>query len=176
MSKQILHRRIFKDCPSKIRLLSADIGSFVAKLHKFGPILVLVKDVRTNFGPTLVLVKDTRAEFGTLLVLVNDVRASTPGEVAIYSFPPKEIKFQLQTRWIQTHFWNGKTKLSSWIKCERKHCKNCECCPVSLLIVRSQWLSWIQVLNCLKCQRFHTSSEAMSCICPGLCSCLYVCL
>ena len=27
-----------------------------------------------------------------------------------------------------------------------KHCKNCECCPVSRLIVRSQRLSWIQVL------------------------------
>ena len=36
-----------------------------------------------------------------------------------------------------------------------KHRKNCECCPVSLLIVRSQWLSWIQVLNCLKCKQFH---------------------
>ena len=40
-----------------------------------------------------------------------------------------------------------------------KHRKNCECCPVWLLIVRSQWLSWIRVLNCLK---FHTSSQAMS--------------
>ena len=30
-----------------------------------------------------------------------------------------------------------------------KHRKNCECCPVSLLIVRSQRLSWIfQILNC----------------------------
>ena len=30
-----------------------------------------------------------------------------------------------------------------------KRRKNHECCPVSLLIVVSQWLSWIQVLNCL---------------------------
>ena len=37
-----------------------------------------------------------------------------------------------------------------------KHRKNCECCPVSLLIVRSQWLSWSQVLDCLKCKQFHT--------------------
>ena len=29
-----------------------------------------------------------------------------------------------------------------------KHRKNCECCPVSFLIFRSQRLSWIQVLNC----------------------------
>ena len=36
-----------------------------------------------------------------------------------------------------------------------KHRKNCECYPVSLLIVRSQWLSWSQVLNCLKCKQFH---------------------
>ena len=28
-----------------------------------------------------------------------------------------------------------------------KHLKNCECCPLSLLIVRWQRLSWIQVLN-----------------------------
>ena len=32
-----------------------------------------------------------------------------------------------------------------------KHRKNCECCPVSLLIVKSQRLSWIQVLNCQNC-------------------------
>ena len=38
----------------------------------------------------------------------------------------------------------------------KKHRKNCECCPVSLLIVRSQWLSWSQVLNCLKCRKIHT--------------------
>ena len=29
-----------------------------------------------------------------------------------------------------------------------KHCKNCKSCPVSLLIVRSQRVSWIQVINC----------------------------
>ena len=32
-----------------------------------------------------------------------------------------------------------------------KHCKNCKCCSVSLLIARSQWLSGIQVLNCQYC-------------------------
>ena len=34
-----------------------------------------------------------------------------------------------------------------------KHRKNCECCPVSLLNVRSQRLSWIQVLNCQNCNQ-----------------------
>ena len=34
-----------------------------------------------------------------------------------------------------------------------KHRKNCKCCPVSLLIVRSQRLSWIQVLNCQNCNQ-----------------------
>ena len=34
-----------------------------------------------------------------------------------------------------------------------KHRKNCECCPVSLLIVRWQRLSWIQVLNCKNCNQ-----------------------
>ena len=33
-----------------------------------------------------------------------------------------------------------------------KHCKNCECCPVSLLIVKQQRLSWIQGLNCQNCK------------------------
>ena len=45
-----------------------------------------------------------------------------------------------------------------------KHCNNCKCCPVSLLIVRSQWVSWIQILSCLKCQQFHASSQARSCL------------
>ena len=34
-----------------------------------------------------------------------------------------------------------------------KHRKNCECCPVSQLIVRYQRLSWIQVLNCQNCNQ-----------------------
>ena len=34
-----------------------------------------------------------------------------------------------------------------------KHCKNCECCPVSLLTVRPQRLSCIQVLNCQNCNQ-----------------------
>ena len=36
---------------------------------------------------------------------------------------------------------------------EVKHRKNCECCPVSQLIVRKQRLSWIQVLNCQNCNQ-----------------------
>ena len=34
-----------------------------------------------------------------------------------------------------------------------KHRKNCECCPMSLLIVRLQRLSWIQILNCQNCNQ-----------------------
>ena len=34
---------------------------------------------------------------------------------------------------------------------DNKHRKNCECCPVSLLIVRQQRLLWIHVLNCQNC-------------------------
>ena len=49
------------------------------------------------------------------------------------------------------------------IQIPNKYYMNCKWFPVSLLIVRLQWLSWIQILNCLKCQRFHTSSQAMSC-------------
>ena len=42
----------------------------------------------------------------------------------------------------------------------KKHRKNCECCPVSPLIVRKQRLLWIQVLNCQKfnhCLKCHKS-------------------
>ena len=49
------------------------------------------------------------------------------------------------------------------IQIPNEYYMNCKWFPVSLLIVRLQWLSWIQILNCLKCQRFHTSSQAMSC-------------
>ena len=37
--------------------------------------------------------------------------------------------------------------------CTIKHRKNCECCPVSQLIVIQQRLSWIQVLNCQNCNQ-----------------------
>ena len=67
------------------------------------------------------------------------------------------------------HFWGGAISLVNGLK---KHRRNCECCPVSLFIVRSQWLSRIQVLYCLKCQQFLTSSQAMACVCHGLCICI----
>ena len=41
-----------------------------------------------------------------------------------------------------------------------KNRKNWECCPVSLLIIRSQRLSWIQVINyknCNQCLKGHKS-------------------
>ena len=56
-----------------------------------------------------------------------------------------------------------------------KHRKNCECCPVSLFIVRSQWLSRIEVFYSLKCQKFLTSSQAMACVCHDLCICICLC-
>ena len=37
--------------------------------------------------------------------------------------------------------------------CLDKHPKNCEGCPVSLLIVMSQRLSWIQFVKCQNCNR-----------------------
>ena len=40
-----------------------------------------------------------------------------------------------------------------------KHRKNCECCPVSLFIVRSLWLSCFDVLKSQKCQQFHNFSR-----------------
>ena len=46
-----------------------------------------------------------------------------------------------------------------------KHHKNCKCCPVSLIILRSQRLSWIQVLNCQNCNQClkgHKSQGSLS--------------
>ena len=59
------------------------------------------------------------------------------------------------------------------IQIPNKYYMNCKWFPVSLLIVRLQWLSWIQILNCLKCQLFHTSSQAMSC--HGFCIVFVTC-
>ena len=42
-----------------------------------------------------------------------------------------------------------------------KHHKNCECCPVSLLIVRWQRLSWIQVLHCRNCNQCLKCHESL---------------
>ena len=59
--------------------------------------------------------------------------------------------------------WRLSTFLNTGYK--SKHRKNCECCPVSQLIVRYQRLSWIQVFNfqncnqCLKCHK----SPGLSC-------------
>ena len=56
-------------------------------------------------------------------------------------------------------------------ECQKKHCKNCKCCPASLLIVRQQRLSWIQVLNCQNCNQclkghksldYHSVSDSVS--------------
>ena len=38
---------------------------------------------------------------------------------------------------------------------------NCKCCPVSLLIVRSQWLSWTQVLNLNNFTQVHKSPGSL---------------
>ena len=42
-------------------------------------------------------------------------------------------------------------------RCFKKHRKNCECCPVSLFIVRKQRMSWIHVLNC------QNSNQCLNC-------------
>ena len=47
--------------------------------------------------------------------------------------------------------------------CGTKHRKNCECCPVSLLIFRSQRLSWIQVLKCHKSLGLSLSKIVLNC-------------
>ena len=44
---------------------------------------------------------------------------------------------------------------------KKKHRKNCECCPVSFLIVRWQKLSWIQVLTCQNCDRCVKSHKSL---------------
>ena len=36
-----------------------------------------------------------------------------------------------------------------------------------LIVIMSQWVSSIQVFNCVKCQKFHTSSQTMSYLCHG---------
>ena len=48
-----------------------------------------------------------------------------------------------------------------------KHRKNCECCPVSLLIVRQQRLSWIQVLNCQNCNQCLKSHKSLGSLFEG---------
>ena len=62
-----------------------------------------------------------------------------------FNFQNNSSKTWLQTSSCINSNWIYKTPKWSWSK---KHCKNCECCPVFLLIVRSQRLSWIQDLNC----------------------------
>ena len=52
--------------------------------------------------------------------------------------------------------------------CDGKHCKNCECCPVSQLIVRSQRLSWIQVLNCQHCSQCLKCHKSLGLLLGGV--------
>ena len=51
---------------------------------------------------------------------------------------------------------------------EEKHRKNCECCPVSQLIVRSQRLSWIQVLNCQNCSQCLKGHKSLRSLLQGV--------
>ena len=52
-----------------------------------------------------------------------------------------------------------------------KHHINCEySIAMSLLIVRSQWLSWTQVIHCLKCQQVHKSCLCQICQINNICS------
>ena len=52
--------------------------------------------------------------------------------------------------------------------CFGKHRKNCECCPVSQLIVRSQRLSWIQVLNCQNCSQCLKCNKSLGLLLGGV--------
>ena len=49
-----------------------------------------------------------------------------------------------------------------------KHRKNCKCCPVSQLIVRSQRLSWIQVLNCQNCSQCLKCHKSLGLLLGGV--------
>ena len=49
-----------------------------------------------------------------------------------------------------------------------KHRKNCECCPVSQLIVRSQRLSRIQVLNCQNCNKCLKCHKSLGLLLGGV--------
>ena len=51
---------------------------------------------------------------------------------------------------------------------QKKHRKNCECCPVSQLIVRSQRLSWIQVLNCQNCSKCLKCNKSLGLLLGGV--------
>ena len=88
------------------------------------------------------------------------------------NFFKKTSLLGVQTTRKQSSAWNkgswriGPYSVSGWsFTGKRKHRKNCECCPVSLLIVRNQRLSWIQVLNCqnsnqcLNCQKSKVKSS-----------------
>ena len=70
-----------------------------------------------------------------------------------------EQALQRQGLWDHmSHLHSGLTQANTMRKRfnkkkKKKHRKNCECCPVSLLIVRKQSLSRNQVLNCQKCNQ-----------------------
>ena len=55
-----------------------------------------------------------------------------------------------------------------------KHRKNCECCPLSQLIVRQQRLSWIQLLNCQNCNQCLKCHKSLDCLCHCLCCCFWL--
>ena len=83
----------------------------------------------------------------------------------VWGVPRYQIMFQINRRVTVSE---GRLKINSQLCKLRtlcKHRKNCECCPVSQLIVRTQRLSWIQVLNCqiynqcLKCQNGKTNCQ-----------------
>ena len=53
-------------------------------------------------------------------------------------------------------------------KSSEKHRKNCKCCPVSLLIARSQRLSCIQVLNCQNCSQCLKCHKSLGLLLGGV--------
>ena len=59
-------------------------------------------------------------------------------------------------------------KIKKYLVKFKKHRKNCECCPVSQLIVRSQRLSWIQVLNCQNCSQCLKCHKSLGLLLGGV--------
>ena len=65
------------------------------------------------------------------------------------------------------HIFRNGNNVRKWATLT-KHRKNCECCPVSQLIVRKQRLSWIQVLNCQNCSQCLKCQKSLGLLLGGV--------
>ena len=89
--------------------------------------------------------------------MISILQTCLPLHSVCFVWPPSSFFIPLKTDWRQNvaniFTLILKSSLSSCIsniawQFIQKHCKNCECCPVSQLIVSEQRLSLIQALNC----------------------------